>query len=100
LRSRRVEVWGTSNSGQTWQRYGVDADGQSPASVGVPGEGLYGFKLVVQNDQGLVEFPPARGDEPDVWIQVDLTRPNCRLIRAEQGRAPRDNELTIEWEAA
>lgn len=100
LRSRRVEVWGTANSGETWQRYTVDADGQSPAAVTVPAEGLYGFKLVVQNDQGLVEFPPARGDEPDVWIQVDLTRPNCRLIRAEQGRAPRDNELTIEWEAS
>jgi len=100
LRSRRVEVWGTANSGETWQRYGVDADGQSPAAVTVPAEGLYGFKLVVQNDQGLVEFPPARGDEPDVWIQVDLTRPNCRLIRAEQGRAPRENELTIEWEAS
>lgn len=100
LRSRRVEVWGTANSGETWQRYSVDADGQSPAAVTVPAEGLYGFKLVVQNDQGLVEFPPARGDEPDVWIQVDLTRPNCRLIRAEQGRAPRENELTIEWEAS
>lgn len=99
LRSRRVEVWGTNDGGQTWQRFAVDADGQSPAAVSTPAEGLYGFKLVVQNEQGLVEFPPARGDQPDVWVQVDLTRPNCRLVRAEQGRPPRDNELTIEWQA-
>ncbi len=97
---QRVELWGTTDAGQHWQRFAVDADGRSPVHVTVPSEGLYGFKLVAQNNQGLVEFPPARGDEPDVWIQVDVTRPSCRLTRAEQSAPPRDSELTIEWEAA
>ena len=57
----RVEVWGTPDGGQTWQRYAVDPDNRSPARVTVPGAGTYGFWLVVDGaDRGIRATAPTR----------------------------------------
>ncbi|MEX0714575.1 MAG: hypothetical protein WD278_19720, partial [Pirellulales bacterium] len=95
----KVELWGTRDGGVSWTALGVDEDGRSPMSVSVEGEGMYGFRMVVETGTGLRTAVPRAGDLPDVWVAVDLTRPTARLIAAEQGTGEQVGELAILWEA-
>ena len=49
----KVELWGTRDGGRTWSDYAVDTDKQSPMPVAVDGEGIYGFRILVQSGDGL-----------------------------------------------
>lgn len=93
----RVELWGTRDGGRTWSDYAVDTDHTSPMSVTVGGEGIYGFRILVQSGSGFGGRPPAEGDLPDIWIGVDLTRPTCRITGTEV--SPDASELLVRWEA-
>jgi hypothetical protein len=94
---RTVELWGTSDGGQTWKSYGVDRSGSSRMAVEVPREGTYGFRLTVQSGRGQIEFPPMRGDKPEIQVDVDLAPPACQLTGARQPGGT--TELVITWEA-
>ncbi|HZZ27034.1 MAG TPA: Ig-like domain repeat protein [Pirellulales bacterium] len=96
----RVELWGTRDGGRTWNSYGVDNDNRSPIRATVEGEGLYGFRVVVQSGNGLGGLPPHSGDAPDLWVMVDLTKPNVRLIDATAGDGIHSGELLLRWEAS
>ena len=76
----------------------MDADKQSPMPVTVDGEGIYGFRILVQSGTGFGGQPPVEGDLPDVWIGVDLTKPTCQITASEV--SPTGTELVIHWEAA
>jgi hypothetical protein len=75
----RVEIWCTRDSGQSWQKLGEDHNRKSPAEALLPGDGTYGLTLVVSNGLGFGAQPPAAGDTPDWWIEVDTTRPAAQL---------------------
>lgn len=94
----KVELWGTRDGGRTWSDYATDADKQSPIGVQVDGEGLYGFRILVQTGSGYGGRPPAEGDVPDVWVGVDLTKPACAITGTEV--SPDATELLVRWEAA
>jgi hypothetical protein len=96
----KVELWGTRDGGRTWTSYGVDNDNRSPIRANVDGEGLYGFRMVVQSGNGLGGLAPHSGDAPDLWVMVDLTKPNVRLIDATAGAGPQSGELVLRWEAS
>ena len=72
----KVEVWCTRDKGQSWQKISEDRDRQSPAEVNLAGDGVYGLTLVVSNGLGFGAQPPAPGDAPDWWIEVDSTPPS------------------------
>ena len=93
----RVELWATRDGGRTWSDYAVDADNRSPMPVTVNGEGIYGFRILVQSGSGFGGRPPAEGDMPDIWIGVDTTRPTCRITGTEV--SPDATELVVRWEA-
>jgi len=95
----KVELWGTRDGGRTWSSYGVDSDNRSPIRATVEGEGLYGFRLVVQSGSGLGGLPPRSGDPPEVWIMVDLTKPVVQLTGVQPGEGPHAGELLIHWVA-
>ncbi len=95
----KVELWATRDGGRTWTSYGIDPDNRSPMPVNVAGEGMYGFRIVVESGAGLRGAPPASGDEPEIWIGVDTNKPAARLTTAELGGGDRSGELTIHWEA-
>ena len=95
----KVELWGTRDGGRTWSSYGIDPDNRSPIRVNVDGEGLYGFRIVVQSGSGLGGLPPRSGDQPELWVVVDLTKPAVRLIDAIPGSGPQGGEVLIRWEA-
>ena len=94
----KVELWGTRDGGAHWQRFGRDDDNRSPILVTVDAEGLYGFRVVVESGSGMSSETPRDGDLPEVWIDVDLTKPAARLIAADVSQE--QGEVTIRWEAS
>jgi hypothetical protein len=93
-----VELWYTSDSGRSWQRYGQVND-EPPFVFEVSGEGLYGLTLVARSGVGLGDRPPQVGDPPQVWVQVDLTKPVVRLDRVDVGQGQDAGKLTISYDA-
>jgi hypothetical protein len=93
----RVALWGTRDGGRTWSDYAIDPDNRSPMNVTVGGEGIYGFRILVQSGSGFGGRPPAEGDLPDIWVGVDTTRPTCRITATELSAD--GSELEVRFEA-
>ncbi len=94
-----VELWFTRD-GQKWERLEEPKrDPQPPYVFDVHDEGLYGFTLVIRNGVGLGAPPPRTGDPPQVWVQVDTTKPIVHWAAAEVGQGPDTGKLTITWKA-
>jgi len=93
----KVEIWVTADQGQTWRRLGEDADRQSPADIDLPGEGLFGVRLVITNGNGFGGSPPTRGEQPSAWIEVDTTAPFVTLRDVDP--VTDGGSLTIRWSA-
>ena len=94
-----VELWGTSDGGRTWMKWGSDPDRQSPFDVEVNSEAIYGFRVVIVGKNGLATTAPQNGDAADIWVGVDLTRPQVRLVSAAYGKGSSAGKLDIRWEA-
>jgi hypothetical protein len=95
-----VELWGTRDGGQTWRRFARDDDQRSPLVVTVDDEGLYGFRMVVESAAAAAAtVPPTAGDEPELWVAVDLNRPVAELTAIEPGSGNLADHLILEWHA-
>lgn len=94
----KVELYYTRD-GRTWQRYGENASKQPPFRVKLPSEGVYGLSLVVRSGVGLGDPPPRMGDQPQIWVEIDLKQPEVRLISAEASRGGELATLNIQWTA-
>jgi hypothetical protein len=96
-----VELWYTQDAGaRSWQKYREEkGDVHPPFTVDVSGEGLYGFTLIVRSGVGLGDRPPQVGDQPQVWVEVDLTKPIVHVGSVEVGRGPEAGRLAISWTA-
>ena len=55
----KIEVWATPDQGRTWQRVGEDRDHRSPVIADLPGEGVFGIRLVATNGSGFGGKAPA-----------------------------------------
>lgn len=96
----RIEVWYTRNGGQTWNKYPQDAEKLPPCILEVPEEGRYGFTLVARSGVDLGEPTPRQGDLPHIWVEVDETKPQLKLLSAEVGRGVDQGTMTFVWTAA
>jgi hypothetical protein len=111
----RIELWMTPDDGRTWSRVSESTDRQVEyISALLPGEGVYGFRLVLQSGVGLSKGPPVMGEVPEMRVEVDLTPPEVHLLeplpdpkrpdtiilqwsaRDSRGLAA-DNPITLEW---
>src|SRR5262249_22099632 len=68
-----LELWYTQD-GRKWTRDETQLKGGSPYMVEVNREGTYGFTLVARR-RGEASLPPAAGEQPQVWVEVDWTKP-------------------------
>jgi len=98
-----VELWFTRD-GRTWekyseQKYTEEPKHKSPYIFEVQDEGVYGFTLLVRSGVGLSERPPRSGDAPQVWVEVDLTKPVVHWVNVDVGRGSDSGWLTITWKA-
>lgn len=96
----RVSLWTTVDNGQTWTLYGEDPDKISPFLVDVAQDGIYGFRMLIENSDGIAPRPPQSGDSADVWIHVDSALPTARIVSARFGRNANLGQLQIYWDAA
>lgn len=94
---RSIELYMTQDQGQSWWRYGEDADRQSPFVVEVPGDGTYGFVLRVQSGAGFTTEPPRPGETPDISVMVDTTDPILQLLPVRRGQGTAAKQLHISW---
>jgi hypothetical protein len=95
----KVEIWITSDQRQSWQKLGEDVERKSPVIVELPGEGLYGITIVVSNGRGFGGTPPNPGDDPDTWVEVDMTRPNVEIKDIRPGGVDDPGTVHVIWNA-
>ena len=96
----KVILWTTEDSGQSWRSVAVDPDSRSPFPVQVESEGTYGFKVVINSQDGLTGKPPVSGDPPDVFVDVDWTRPTAQITSAPYGSGKDAGKLIIQYAAS
>jgi hypothetical protein len=94
---KEVEIWWTRDT-RAWQKYPEPAREKGPYPVRVQEPGTYGFTLIPRSGVGLAARPPNPGDQPQIWIEVDLTAPrvtvNNAVVSADTGK------LTVVWSAS
>jgi hypothetical protein len=98
----KVEVWTTKDEGLTWQRLCEDRSPhhRSPVEFDLPGEGVFGVSVVVTNGSGIGGNPPARGDTPDYWVEVDVTKPAAQLVGVRPGSGDDAGTVQVNWVAS
>jgi hypothetical protein len=94
-----VELWVTRDGGRNWNRRGEDPDRVSPLVVDLGGEGTFGLCLVARAASGLGDLPPAPGDLPQTWVEVDSTPPHVRLLPTVVGSGANLGKVAIRWRA-
>ncbi|MHC4697982.1 MAG: tetratricopeptide repeat protein [Planctomycetota bacterium] len=94
-----VQLWYTQDGGRTWQLYGFDDDRQSPFTFHAPGEGLFGFFLVLTNATGASGQPPTSGSQAHQWAFVDYTPPVVQLHVLRRTTVLAQRVVQIRWTA-
>jgi hypothetical protein len=93
-----VEAYATRDGGKSWMRLCEDSDRRSPLEFELPEDGVYGLALVVST-AGRPALPPAPGDAPDWWVEIDTVRPAVTMRDIQQGSGDRAGQLTLSWSA-
>ncbi|WP_148619008.1 hypothetical protein [Mariniblastus fucicola] len=93
----QIDLWMTRDRGRTWKLWGQDPDNVSPFPVEVVEEGIYGFRIVVRSKDGLAGRGPMRGEEADMWVQVDVTAPLVKITSVPYGRGEEAGQLVINY---
>lgn len=95
-----VELWVTRDGGRSWSRQPEDTDRASPYAVELSGEGTFGLWLVVQSQSGLGDPPPAPGDRPQMWVEVDSSPPDVQFDGVRVGTGSHAGKVAINWRAS
>jgi hypothetical protein len=94
-----VELWATRD-GRTWQRYSNEPPPAGPLVVQVAEEGRYGFTIVVRSGAGLTSPPPETGDAPQLWVEVDETKPLVKIKDVHVGTGRDAGTLYVNYTAS
>jgi hypothetical protein len=94
-----VELWMTRD-GEGWNQEQTQNKREPPFVFEVVGEGRYGFTLIARSGVGMGDPPPRRGDPPQIWVEVDTTKPVVRLEKTEVGKGADAGKLTILYKAS
>ena len=94
-----VELWCTQDA-HTWKKGEIEAQTNHSFTVEVKEEGLYGFTLLARNGSGVgKEDAPASGEQPQVWVMVDVTKPTVQISSVEITHAGKEPTVEIHWTA-
>ena len=98
----QLELWFTQD-GRSWNKYPhkLTEDPQNKTNIAfdIAGEGIYGLSLVARSGVGLGERPPQIGDQPQLWVEVDLSKPVVQLYNVIVGQGIDKGKLTVTWAA-
>ena len=95
---RSAKLYMTRDDGRTWEELAEDKNLGSSISATLPGEGQFGFRIVVESGAGLSKGAPLPGDSPELKIEVDLTAPYLELFAPAPDPNSRDT-LVLRWNA-
>ncbi|HLJ91926.1 MAG TPA: hypothetical protein VKU02_01905 [Gemmataceae bacterium] len=97
----KVELYLTRDEGRSWEHYTEDVHPRpgSPLNVNLPGEGVFGLRLLVTSGAGLAKKPPQPGEPPQMRIEVDITPPIAKLNPPQPDPSRRD-ALILTWNAS
>jgi hypothetical protein len=97
----KVELYLTEDEGRSWRHWTEDLNPRpgSPLAVNLPGEGVFGLRLVVTSGAGLAKRGPQPGDPPQMRIEVDTTPPLAKLLPPQPDPSRRD-ALLLTWTAS
>jgi hypothetical protein len=98
-RVKHIDVWTTQDT-RMWEKLAARAKPEGPHQVTVTKEGRWGFTLIPVSGVGLSEREPKVGDQPQVWVEVDETKPAVSQLRVEIGRGADKDKLVIRWSAS
>jgi hypothetical protein len=99
-----VELWYTHDT-RSWSKgpeYRLtpgDEQAKQTMTFEVVSEGVYGITLLARSGVGLGDRPPQIGDRPQLWIEVDTTRPTVKLGGVVVGTGADKGKLSISWSA-
>lgn len=93
-----VELWCTQD-GHTWKKGEIVAQTSHSFTVEVKEEGLYGFTLLARNGAGVGKDAPAAGEQPQVWVTVDVTKPAVQIVSVELDRNAKTPTVEVHWVA-
>lgn len=96
----KVEIWGTPDQGQSWRSFGVDPDNRTPVRVTVPDAGTFGFRILVDGANSAGATPPQPGDEPELFVSVDLQPPLAEILDTRIGAGNLSDHLLVTWSAS
>ena len=96
--ANKVEFWATADGGKSWLLAGESPDGKSPVLVEFPRDGSYGYTFVIRA-AAAASAPPASGDVPDGWIEIDTTKPLVEITGTTLGAGADAGCLLITWVA-
>lgn len=97
---RKVELWATRDGGKQWAPWMMDPDNKSPLEVAVEKDGVYGFRVIVENGLGMAPPTPQPGDMAEFWIGVDTTQPQVQITSAQYGTGEDTGRLVITWDTS
>jgi hypothetical protein len=93
-----VEVWGTMDC-RDWKHVPAVPQGTNGLLVEVANDGLYGFVMAARIGDANGPRPPRPGEQPQVWIHVDTTRPTVELEGVDLSLTSRLKGLVVRWKA-
>ena len=93
----KVEVFMTRDRGTSWEKLADCPNKRSPMEVDLPGEGVFGLRMVLSNGNGIGGHTPRPGERPQFYIEVDATSPTVQILPYEM--VPGANALDIRWTA-
>ncbi len=93
-----VELWRTRDA-HSWERGEIVAQTNHSFSVEVKDEGLHGFTLLARNGADAGKEGPIPGDQPQVWVMVDFTKPVVQITGVEVAHSGKNSNIQIHWTA-
>lgn len=110
-----VDIYLTQDDGQNWDHVATDLEvvgkttgGRHQGIVELPGDGIYGFTLVVKSQAQLKQDMasaerrpkgPRGGDVPEIRVEVDTVPPTAEMFPPKRDTA-KSNALMLVWTAS
>jgi hypothetical protein len=94
-----VEVWYTQD-GKRWLKAEHSCPPQPPYVMDVKDDGRYGITLIARNGLGVAKAAPVLGEAPQVWVEVDTTKPTVQFGKAAFVGNESARELAVSWTAS
>jgi hypothetical protein len=95
-----VDLWLYEDASRRWAKYDKPLGNQPPFNVELEREGLWGLTLIAVSGVGKADPPPKAGDLPQVWVEVDETKPVVSFDKIEVGQGLDAGLLSIGWKAS